>query len=184
MSYQYFNDSAIAAASAHAGGPLVSLPAHGFTPGEQLAFNAELTRSFLEYGTLHQTDFADAERQAMLHGFQSDVVLDQHQSPYQAGTEAGSHIKQALLAQSYLENGHVSYSDMVHADTQSQLQGPIEQYNFDSTLSRQDLSPGGDFIRNSYLTDSYLDHCHWNYSDVAHADIAAQAQAPLIDHLF
>ena len=157
-------------------------PVNQFSPAEQFVYKAELTNSYLENGTLNYTDFYQAESKAMLNGWRSDLAFSTNNYLDIEG-EAGTRIKQALLYDSYTEKGYVDWSDMYQAENQAYLKGPLQEYHF-STFETDSMSCGQEFIKDSLLTESYLDNGTFSYSDVSNAELASYTDSFSIDYLF
>ena len=200
MSYQFFNENEILGPEALSPNYLdVNLdtfssslntfdscyglePVNQFSPAQQFVYKAELTNSYLENGTLNYTDFYQAESKAMLNGWRSDLAFSSNNGLEIEG-EAGNRIKQALLQDAYSDKGYVDWSDMYQADSQAYLQGPLQDYHF-STFDSNSLSCGEEFIKDSLLTESYLDNGAFSYSDVLEAELTAYTDSFSIDYLF
>lgn len=206
MSYQFFSEAEILQAStlAQTGVPQASLiepsflesvdlssltTTHAFGPtefhpesaGEAFTYKAELTNAYLEKGHITYTDQWNAERQASLHGFQSDAAFDgMHEPP---SNEAERYIQEASLLKSYNENGHLQMMDGWEASYKAQLQAPLEQYKFEGAI-HMELTPGGEFIRDANIIDSYNEGGTWDYSDIYSAEMHGLAEGPGIDWLF
>jgi len=157
-------------------------PSNNFSPAEQFVYKAELTNSYLENGTLNYSDFYQAENKALLSGWRSDAAFSLNNGLDIEG-EAGSRIKQALLQDAYFDKGYVDWSDMYQAENQAYLQGPIQEYHF-STFNSNSLSCGEEFIKDSLLTESYLDNGVFSYNDVLDAELTAFTDSYSIDYLF
>ena len=157
-------------------------PSNHFSSAEQFVYKAELTNSYLENGTLNYSDFYQAESKAMLNGWRSEAAFSTNNGLDIEG-EASNRIKQALLQDAYFEKGYVDWSDMYQSENQAYLQGPLQEYQF-STFQSNSLSCGEEFIKDSLLTESYLDNGSFSYGDVLDAELTAYTDSFSIDYLF
>ena len=157
-------------------------PSYQFSNGEQFVYKAELTNAYLEKGTLNYTDFYQAENKAILNGWRSDFAFSTDNGLDIEG-EAGNRIRQALLKDAYFDKGYIDWSDMYQADKQAYLQGPLQEYHF-STFESDSMSCGQEFIKDSLLTESYLDNGTFSYGDVINAELTAYTDSYTFDYLF
>ena len=157
-------------------------PVENLTAGENFVYNSELTNTYLSKGSISFSDQWEAETQSALNGWKSDLAFEGDLGLGDQ-TQAGGYIKNAILHEEYLDKGYIDYSDVFEADSQAFLQGPLEEYNF-SYNSGIELTPGGEFIKNAHLTDSYLADGTFDYFDVVDIEMTAQIEAPLIEYLF
>ena len=157
-------------------------PSSQFSDSEQFVYKAELTNAYLEKGTLNYTDFYQAENKAILNGWRSDLAFSTNNGLDIEG-EAGSRIRQALLQDAYFDKGYIDWSDMYQSENQAYLQGPLQEYHF-SAIGSDSMSCGQEFIKDSLLTESYLDNGTFSYSDVMNAELTAYTDSFSIDYLF
>ena len=157
-------------------------PLSQFSDSEQFVYKAELTNAYLEKGTLNYTDFYQAENKAILNGWRSDLAFSTNNGLDIEG-EAGSRIRQALLQDAYFDKGYIDWSDMYQAENQAYLQGPLQEYHF-SAIGSDSMSCGQEFIKDSLLTESYLDNGTFSYGDVINAELTAYTDSYTFDYLF
>ena len=157
-------------------------PASQFSNAEQFVYKAELTNAYLEKGTLNYTDFYQAENEAILNGWRSDLAFSTNNGLDIEG-EAGNRIRQALLQDAYFDKGYIDWSDMYQAENQAYLQGPLQEYHF-SAIGSDSMSCGQEFIKDSLLTESYLDNGTFSYGDVINAELTAYTDSYTFDYLF
>ena len=99
---------------------------------EQFIYDAELTNTYLEEGTLHVNDLAEAEQIADNYSSLSEGAFS-YEGTYEINTEAGEIIKEALLEESYSENGYIDAEDMIQAEHQAVTQGIQEESTIQNT---------------------------------------------------
>ena len=131
---------------------------------EQFIYDAELTNTYIEEGTLHVNDLAEAEQIADNYSSLSEGAFS-YEGTYEINTEAGEIIKEALLEESYSENGYIDAEDMIQAEHQAVMQGIQEESTIQDTYD-DDLSEGGEFIQDSLLQEIYLENGTFNEDDV------------------
>ena len=131
---------------------------------EQFIYDAELTNTYLEEGTLHVNDLAEAEQIADNYSSLSEGAFS-YEGTYEINTEAGEIIKEALLEESYSENGYIDAEDIIQAEHQAVMQGIQEESTIQDTYD-DDLSDGGEFIQDSLLQEIYLENGTFNEDDV------------------
>ncbi len=151
------------------------------SPAENFVYKAELTNAYLEKGTLNYSDFYEAENKAMFNSLRSEMAFSMDTGLDIEG-EAASRIKQSLLYDAYFDKGYIDSSDMYQAENQAYLQGPLQEYHFD--LSGNSTSCGEEFIKDSLLTESYLDNGSFSYTEVYDAEMTAFTESWNIDYLF
>ena len=122
---------------------------------EQFIYDAELTNTYIEEGTLHVNDLAEAEQIADNYSSLSEGAFS-YEGTYEINTEAGEIIKEALLEESYSENGYIDAEDMIQAEHQAVIQGIQEDAVIQDTYDG-DLTDGGEFIQEALLQDVYLE---------------------------
>ena len=126
-----------------------------FSQAEQFIYDAELTNTFLEEGDLNVNDLAEAEQIANNYSSLSDNAFTTEDS-YNINTDAGEIIKEAILEESYLENGYIDVEDMIQAERQAVMQG-IQEDSVIQDTHDGDLTDGGEFIQEALLQDIYLE---------------------------
>ena len=126
-----------------------------FSQAEQFIYDAELTNTFLEEGDLNVNDLAEAEQIANNYSSLSDNAFTAEDS-YNINTDAGEIIKEAILEETYLENGYIDVEDMIQAERQAVMQGIQEDSVLQDTHDG-DLTDGGEFIQEALLKDIYLE---------------------------
>ena len=149
---------------------------------EQFVYDAELTNTYLEEGTLQVNDLAEAEQIADNYSSLSEGAFS-YEGTYEINTEAGEIIKDALLAESYSENGYIDAEDMIQAEHQAVIQGIQEESTIQDTYN-DDLSEGGEFIQDSLLQEIYLENGTFNEDDVNESTSIAFDSDDIIDDLF
>ena len=149
---------------------------------EQFIYDAELTNTYIEEGTLHVNDLAEAEQIADNYSSLSEGAFS-YEGTYEINTEAGEIIKEALLEESYSENGYIDAEDMIQAEHQAVMQGIQEESTIQDTYN-DDLSEGGEFIQESLLQEMYLENGTFNEDDVNEATSFAYDSDDIIDDLF
>ncbi len=149
---------------------------------EQFIYDAELTNTYIEEGTLHVNDLAEAEQIADNYSSLSEGAFS-YEGTYEINTEAGEIIKEALLEESYSENGYIDAEDMIQAEHQAVMQGIQEESTIQDTYN-DDLSEGGEFIQDSLLQEMYLENGTFNEDDVNEATSFAYDSDDIIDDLF
>ena len=157
-------------------------PSNHFSSAEQFVYKAELTNSYLENGTLNYSDFYQAESKAMLNSWRSEAAFSTNNGLDIEG-EAGNRIKQALLQDAYFDKGYVDPMDMYSAEQEAYLQGPVQDLAFES-IGYESTSCGESFIKDSLLTESYLENGMFSVGDVIDADLTAFSESMSIDYLF
>lgn len=149
---------------------------------EQFIYDAELTNTYIEEGTLHVNDLAEAEQIADNYSSLSEGAFS-YEGTYEINTEAGEIIKEALLEESYSENGYIDAEDMIQAEHQAVMQGIQEESTIQDTYN-DDLSEGGEFIQDSLLQEMYIENGTFNEDDVNEATSFAYDSDDIIDDLF
>lgn len=149
---------------------------------EQFIYDAELTNTYIEEGTLHVNDLAEAEQIADNYSSLSEGAFS-YEGTYEINTEAGEIIKEALLEESYSENGYIDAEDMIQAEHQAVMQGIQEESTIQDTYN-DDFSEGGEFIQDSLLQEMYLENGTFNEDDVNEATSFAYDSDDIIDDLF
>ena len=149
---------------------------------EQFIYDAELTNTYIEEGTLHVNDLVEAEQIADNYSSLSEGAFS-YEGTYEINTEAGEIIKEALLEESYSENGYIDAEDMIQAEHQAVMQGIQEESTIQDTYN-DDFSEGGEFIQDSLLQEMYLENGTFNEDDVNEATSFAYDSDDIIDDLF
>ena len=163
--------------------PCYSLdPTNQFSPAEHFVYKAELTNAYLEKGTLNFSDFYEAENKAMFNSLSSEMAFSMDTGLDIEG-EAASRIKQSLLYDAYFDKGYIDSSDMYQADYEAYIQGPLQEYHFDLP-GINSTSCGEEFIKDSLLTESYLENGSFSYTEVYDAEMTAFTESWNIDYLF
>lgn len=163
--------------------PCYSLqPSNQFSPTQHFIYKAELTNAFLEKGTIDIVDQFEAENKAILNDFQSENAFEVDNG-FNIDTEAGHRIKNSLLYESYFDKGYVDPMDMYSAEQEAYLQGPVQDLAFES-IGYESTSCGESFIKDSLLTESYLENGMFSVGDVIDADLTAFSESMSIDYLF
>ena len=153
------------------------IPSHmeNSSPGEKFAYKAELQKNFIENDTISSADQFNAETEAMING----PKLDLNPSLTEADLMDSSPIKQAYLTGNYIEDGNLDHSDVFEADMQSSLNGSsssIETNNY--------FSPGEELVRDSELTESFLENGEVTSLDEINAENTAFVEGSNLDYLF
>ena len=181
MSYQFFSESEINAATGmldsqlslfRSTTPSLSINLDGAnlsSPAEEFIYKAELTNSYLDKGYIDINDQFNAEQKAVLNGFQSDLAFGDW-SMQDIDTRAGQYIRDASLLESYNEKGYIDYFDGWEANNQAYFQGPLEDYKFYPDLD-YGLNPGGEFIRDAQILDTYMENGTWEFGDIQQANL-------------
>ena len=157
-------------------------PTNQFSPAEQFVYKAELTNAYLEKGTLYFSDFYEAESKAMFNSLSSEMAFSTDTGLDIEG-EAANRIKQSLLYDAYFDKGYIDSSDMYQADYEAYMQGPLQEYHFDLSGSSS-MSCGEEFIKDSLLTESYLENGSFSFTEVYDAEMTAFNESWNIDYLF
>ena len=157
-------------------------PLNDFSRSENFVYKAELTNAYLNNGTLDIVDQFGAKNTAILNSFQSENAYS-FDTGLDIDTVAGNRIKESLLYDAYSSKGYIDVTDMFYAETESYLQGPLEDYKFQA-LNTNPMSCGEEFIKDSLLTDSYLQNGAFDYGDIIDSQITANLESFSIDYLF
>ena len=126
-----------------------------FSQAEQFIYDAELTNTFIEEGDLNVNDLAEAEQIADAYSSLSEGAFTAEDF-YNINTDAGEIIKEAILEETYLENGYIDVEDMIQAERQAVMQG-IQENSVIQDTHDGDLTDGGEFIQEALLQDIYLE---------------------------
>jgi len=151
-----------------------------FSNAQEFVYEAELRNSYLEDGNLSINDMQEAEAKATSLGSLSDNAF-LHEDSYDINTDAGGLIKDAELFNSYSEKGYIDAEDMINAEREAVEHGIQEESNVLMT-GDNDLSSGEEFIKDSLLTETYLEEGCFPIEDVYEAESIAM-ESPDIDYL-
>ena len=151
-----------------------------FSNAQEFVYEAELRNSYLEDGNLNINDMQEAEAKATSLGSLSDNAFV-YEDSYDINTEAGELIKDAELFDSYSEKGYIDAGDMINAEREAVEHGIQEESNILMT-GENDLSSGEEFIKDSLLTETYLEEGCFPIEDVYEAESIAM-ESPDIDYL-
>ena len=194
MSYQFFSENEINAATSILESQLATGSGDLFysninlersylaSQGTEFAYRAELTNSYLDKGYIDIGDQFNADQKAIISGFQSDLAFD-NWGMQDIDTKAGLYIREASLLNSYNEKGYVDYTDGWEANNKAVLQGPLEDHNF-YLENDYGLSPGGEFIRDAQILETYMDNGTWEFGDIQQANLNGLMESHYIDYLF
>ena len=194
MSYQFFSESEIHAATGMLDSQLSITPSTAFSSdinldgshlssqAEEFIYKAELTNSYLDKGYIDINDQFNAEQKAMLNGFQSDMAFNDW-SMQEIDTQAGQYIRDASLLDSYNEKGYLDFTDSWEANNQAALQGPLEDYKFYPDFD-YGLSPGGEFIRDAQILDTFMENGTWEFGDIQQASLDGLMESHNLGLLF